>query len=172
MERDIRVAETKRPLKTEIQLDASEFEHWDIQEKESLTLSFREFKAVIGLAEILQVSIAGFFDSGGSPIVFCVKNEMISGDFIIATLRGERDGAVQSQRSLVASSSLGLTQQPIPLNRQYESILMEESTGTPLITPSFVLDEEEEEEEEDEECYGPTDDEQEHPHPTKKRILA
>ncbi|KAJ2687818.1 hypothetical protein GGH99_003176 [Coemansia sp. RSA 1285] len=72
---DAAIAETTRALRTEITVDTSEFDVYNLASANhpvELTFGFREFKAILQYAEAMGLPISAYFDKGGDPLLINV----------------------------------------------------------------------------------------------------
>ncbi|UJR13668.1 hypothetical protein I4U23_000680 [Adineta vaga] len=73
-----------------------EFVSYDIQHNSDITFCLREFKFLLGLADLINLPMTILFDSRGRPIIFCFDAEefYFDGIFVFATIanrEGETD---------------------------------------------------------------------------------
>jgi len=88
---------TDRPLQTEIVINPSEFELFNVICDVELTFNFRELKAILYFGEALGYPVKAFFERDGQPIIFTVNSSnLFEADFVLATLSYE-DNMQQSQ---------------------------------------------------------------------------
>ncbi|RKP04520.1 Rad9-domain-containing protein [Thamnocephalis sphaerospora] len=74
-------------LRTELSIDMTEFERYSIAAETELTFSLKEFKAIVSLAEALNMPLSAHFERGGSPALFSVSySDVVVADFIVSTL--------------------------------------------------------------------------------------
>ncbi|KAJ1793161.1 hypothetical protein LPJ59_004754 [Coemansia sp. RSA 2399] len=72
---DAAIAETTRSLRTEITVDNSEFDMYNLAAANhpvELTFGFREFKAILQYAEAMALPISAYFGKGGDPLLINV----------------------------------------------------------------------------------------------------
>lgn len=89
----------KQPTQTTVSIDGKEFERVALNEGVSVTLSLREFRAAVILAEALGSSICAYYGVPGKPILLTFakgKNSEIEAQFILATVVGSDEQEVSS----------------------------------------------------------------------------
>ncbi|EPX71324.1 checkpoint clamp complex protein Rad9 [Schizosaccharomyces octosporus yFS286] len=104
----------KQPTQTTVSIDGKEFEQVSLNEGIIITLSLKEFRAAVLLAESLGTSIASYYSVSGKPALFTFnkgKFMEIEAQFILATVMGPDDFDESSlgarwQQSGTANSSL------------------------------------------------------------------
>ncbi|CAF1299836.1 unnamed protein product [Rotaria sordida] len=87
-----------------------EFISYDIQYKSDITFCLREFKFLLGLADLLNLPMTIYFDSRGRPIIFCFDAEefYFDGTFVFATManrEGETDISFNMTQTSVNDTS-------------------------------------------------------------------
>ncbi|CAM4785334.1 unnamed protein product [Rotaria magnacalcarata] len=82
-----------------------EFLSYDIQYQSDITFCLREFKFLLGLADLLNLPMTMYFDSRGRPIVFYFDAEELhfDGTFVFATI-ANREGETDPSISMTQSS--------------------------------------------------------------------
>ncbi|EPY53466.1 checkpoint clamp complex protein Rad9 [Schizosaccharomyces cryophilus OY26] len=105
----------KQPTQTTVSIDGKEFEQVSLNEGIVITLSLKEFRAAVLLAESLGTSIASYYSVPGKPALFTFnkgKFMEVEAQFILATVMGLDDQDESSaigarwQQSANANSSL------------------------------------------------------------------
>ncbi|CAF0830615.1 unnamed protein product [Adineta ricciae] len=81
-----------------------EFISYDIQYNSDITFCLREFKFLLGLADLVNLPITLLFDARGRPIIFCFDAEefYFDGIFVFATIanrEGETDPTFSTSRT-------------------------------------------------------------------------
>ncbi|ORX52617.1 Rad9-domain-containing protein [Piromyces finnis] len=91
---------TDRPLQTEIIIDPSEFELFNVVYNVELTFNFRELKAILYFGEALGYPVKAFFERDGQPIIFTVNSSnLFEADFVLATLTHDDDNEYNQSQS-------------------------------------------------------------------------
>ncbi|WBW72266.1 checkpoint clamp complex protein Rad9 [Schizosaccharomyces osmophilus] len=84
----------KQPTQTTVSIDGKEFEQVSLNEGVIITLSLKEFRAAVLLAESLGTSIASYYSVSGKPALFTFnkgKFMEVEAQFILATVMGSDD---------------------------------------------------------------------------------
>ncbi|KAJ4445348.1 hypothetical protein ANN_07153 [Periplaneta americana] len=98
-------SELKKSVRTELCLEAGEFDHYSIGVDTSVTFCLREFRALLMFAEAVSLPITANFETGGRPIVFVVKNPpTFETNFVFATLMPLSINQLNSSQRSSASS--------------------------------------------------------------------
>ncbi|OLL22548.1 DNA repair protein rad9 [Neolecta irregularis DAH-3] len=95
----------KQPLHTVISLDTSEFETFSIQDNAQITFVLKEFRAIVQLAELLNVNLDCYFTKGGKPVLFEFNNNGLFAEFILATI-SDQNNPTQTTTSNTAMSNI------------------------------------------------------------------
>jgi len=87
-----------------------EFISYDIQYNSDITFCLREFKFLLGLADLLNLPMTMLFDNRGRPIIFCFDAEefYFDGIFVFATIanrEGETDPSFTTTQSSINDTS-------------------------------------------------------------------
>lgn len=147
----------RKAIHTQVKIALEEFKEYSILEDVALTLSLREFKATVGLAESWGVGVEVCFGKGEEPIFVRLRVEGgVAGEFVIATTRGERtaagtegerDGEARAQvalsrRSESSTASIPprneqeLPNQSTPLPQPAREQVQEDPSTQPLFFPA------------------------------------
>ncbi|EST08825.1 Rad9/Ddc1 [Kalmanozyma brasiliensis GHG001] len=78
----------RKSIATEVKIAIDEFKEYGVLEEARLTLSLREFKATVQLAESLGVSVEVNFSDGDEPLFVRLRVESaVAAEFVIATTK-------------------------------------------------------------------------------------
>lgn len=87
----------RKSIATEVRIATDEFKEYGVLETARLTLSLREFKASVSLAEQLGVSVEVNFSDGDEPLFVRLRVESaVAAEFVIATTKAGGGGAEAS----------------------------------------------------------------------------
>uniref|UniRef100_A0A673A5F9 Cell cycle checkpoint control protein RAD9A n=1 Tax=Sphaeramia orbicularis TaxID=375764 RepID=A0A673A5F9_9TELE len=79
-------AESSRAMLTELCLASDEFDHFAVQAHNSITFCLKELRGLLVFAESTGLPISMYFDEPGSPIILSVTDNVLEGNFVLATL--------------------------------------------------------------------------------------
>ncbi|TWW55627.1 cell cycle checkpoint control protein RAD9A [Takifugu flavidus] len=75
-----------KTMLTELCLGSDEFEHFATQNHNSITFCLKELRGFLVFAESTSLPVSMYFDEPGSPVVLCVTDSVLEGNFVLATL--------------------------------------------------------------------------------------
>uniref|UniRef100_A0A674PHB8 Cell cycle checkpoint control protein RAD9A n=1 Tax=Takifugu rubripes TaxID=31033 RepID=A0A674PHB8_TAKRU len=75
-----------KTMLTELCLGSDEFEHFAAQNHNSITFCLKELRGFLVFAESTSLPVSMYFDEPGSPVVLCVTDSVLEGNFVLATL--------------------------------------------------------------------------------------
>ncbi|KAM9377560.1 cell cycle checkpoint control protein RAD9A isoform 2-T2 [Pholidichthys leucotaenia] len=99
-------AEQSKSMLTELCLASDEFDHFAVRAHNNVTFCLKEFRGLLVFAESTDLPISMYFDEPGSPVVLSVTDNVLEGNFVLATLSDD-----PSRRK---NSSKGAQMQPPP----------------------------------------------------------
>ncbi|KAJ1966087.1 hypothetical protein IWQ62_002510 [Dispira parvispora] len=77
----------KQSLQTQLQVDVEDFDVYEVRHHAELTFNFKEFRALLGFAEQLNLPLMTYFDVPGKPVLFSLQStDHMSVDLVLATL--------------------------------------------------------------------------------------
>ncbi|CAK6972733.1 cell cycle checkpoint control protein RAD9A [Scomber scombrus] len=79
-------AEQSKAMLTELCLASDEFDHFAAQAHNSITFCLKELRGLLVFAESTGLPISIYFDEPGSPVVLSVTDNVLEGNFVLATL--------------------------------------------------------------------------------------
>lgn len=79
-------AESSKAMLTELCLASDEFDHFAVQAHNSVTFCLKELRGLLVFAESTGLPISLYFDEPGSPIILSVTDNVLEGNFVLATL--------------------------------------------------------------------------------------
>uniref|UniRef100_A0A1B6CP83 Cell cycle checkpoint control protein n=2 Tax=Clastoptera arizonana TaxID=38151 RepID=A0A1B6CP83_9HEMI len=93
-------SDSKKAVRTELCLFASEFESYVVGVETSITFCLKEMKAVLAFAEPTNLPIMVQFDTPGRPVVFIINNSgLYEANYVVSTLNGNVTRMNTSQKS-------------------------------------------------------------------------
>lgn len=95
----------KQPLETVITLHTDDFDDFHMQEKMQVTMSVKDFKAIVTHAETLHTTIAAKFSYPSRPLQFSYQNEGIHCAFTLMTTGDYRDASSTPAPNFVSTRS-------------------------------------------------------------------
>ncbi|KAF2487848.1 Rad9-domain-containing protein [Neohortaea acidophila] len=108
----------KQPLETAIAIHTEDFEDFHVQEKMHITISVKDFKAIVTHAETMRGSISARFSFPTRPLQFSYQNSGMHCEFTLATTGDYRasssapNAQFVSNRSRSRQASAAPTQSP------------------------------------------------------------
>lgn len=77
-------------IRTQVNLKPMEFNSYSIDEETVITFTFKEFKALLSLAEALNLPIKTHFETTGRPAVFIIQNgTTFEAHFVLSTSKAD-----------------------------------------------------------------------------------
>ncbi|XP_027436115.1 cell cycle checkpoint control protein RAD9A isoform X4 [Zalophus californianus] len=77
---------TVKAMVTEMSLGEEDFQQLQAQEGVAITFCLRELRGLLSFAESANLSLSVHFDVPGRPAIFAVKDSLLDGHFVLATL--------------------------------------------------------------------------------------
>nr|XP_010350265.1 cell cycle checkpoint control protein RAD9A isoform X3 [Saimiri boliviensis boliviensis] len=90
---------TVKAMVTEVCLGEEDFQQLQAQEGAAITFCLKEFRGLLSFAESANLNLSIHFDAPGRPAIFTIKDSLLDGDFVLATL-SETDSYSQDLGSL------------------------------------------------------------------------
>ncbi|KAF9362142.1 cell cycle checkpoint control protein rad9a [Mortierella sp. AD094] len=89
---------------TVVPMSRNSMEYYRLQDEIEITFSLKEFKAIVAFAVALRLPLEGYFDARCRPLLLTVVSEnIVSGNFALATVISEDESAEQNQRERTAN---------------------------------------------------------------------
>ncbi|XP_030667184.1 cell cycle checkpoint control protein RAD9A isoform X1 [Nomascus leucogenys] len=77
---------TAKAMVTEMCLGEEDFQQLQAQEGVSITFCLKEFRGLLSFAESANLNLSIHFDAPGRPAIFTIKDSLLDGHFVLATL--------------------------------------------------------------------------------------
>ncbi|KAJ3210699.1 cell cycle checkpoint control protein rad9a [Dinochytrium kinnereticum] len=151
-------SEDQRGLETEITIDREEFDFYSVSSETELSFSFKDFKTILGFADVTALNLIVHFAEAGSPLIFTMQQDgFYFADFVLASVaRGPTHRNPQSSQpstirpSPVMDNSHRASQAssaaaPNPWDPTPQERMGAENLVSHSIPPSLAGEEEEEE---------------------------
>uniref|UniRef100_A0A2K5D822 Cell cycle checkpoint control protein n=1 Tax=Aotus nancymaae TaxID=37293 RepID=A0A2K5D822_AOTNA len=90
---------TVKAMVTEVCLGEEDFQQLQAQEGAAITFCLKEFRGLLSFAESANLNLSIHFDAPGRPAIFTIKDSLLDGHFVLATL-SETDSYSQDLGSL------------------------------------------------------------------------
>ncbi|XP_059004897.1 cell cycle checkpoint control protein RAD9A isoform X1 [Mustela lutreola] len=75
-----------RAMVTEMSIGEEDFQQLQAQEGAAITFCLKEFRGLLSFAESANLSLSIHFDAPGRPAIFAVKDSLLDGHFVLATM--------------------------------------------------------------------------------------
>ncbi|XP_011551153.2 cell cycle checkpoint control protein RAD9A [Plutella xylostella] len=93
-------ADLTKVIRTQINLKPSEFDSYSIGTDTTITFTLKEFRALLGFAEALTLSLQLHFETTGKPAVFIVHNgATFEAHFVLATSKADTPTQATTQNT-------------------------------------------------------------------------
>ncbi|XP_036114445.1 cell cycle checkpoint control protein RAD9A isoform X1 [Molossus molossus] len=77
---------TIKAMVTEMSIGEEDFQQLQAQEGVAITFCLKEFRGLLSFAESANLSLSIHFDAPGRPAIFAIKDSLLDGHFVLATL--------------------------------------------------------------------------------------
>ncbi|XP_066199616.1 cell cycle checkpoint control protein RAD9A isoform X2 [Saccopteryx leptura] len=77
---------TVKAMVTEMSIGEEDFQQLQAQEGVAITFCLKEFRGLLSFAESASLSLSIHFDAPGRPAIFAIKDSLLDGHFVLATL--------------------------------------------------------------------------------------
>ncbi|XP_008047456.2 cell cycle checkpoint control protein RAD9A [Carlito syrichta] len=77
---------TVKAMVTEMSIGEEDFQQLQAQEGVAITFCLKEFRGLVNFAESNSLDLSIHFDAPGRPAIFTVKDSLLDGHFVLATL--------------------------------------------------------------------------------------
>ncbi|XP_070930296.1 cell cycle checkpoint control protein RAD9A isoform X4 [Macaca nemestrina] len=77
---------TAKAMVTEMCLGEEDFQQLQAQEGVAITFCLKEFRGLLSFAESANLNLSIHFDAPGRPAIFTIKDSLLDGHFVLATL--------------------------------------------------------------------------------------
>ncbi|XP_008570307.1 PREDICTED: cell cycle checkpoint control protein RAD9A isoform X2 [Galeopterus variegatus] len=77
---------TVKAMVTEMSIGEEDFQQMQAQEGVAITFCLKEFRGLLSFAESANLSLSIHFDAPGRPAIFTIKDSLLDGHFVLATL--------------------------------------------------------------------------------------
>ncbi|XP_059959028.1 cell cycle checkpoint control protein RAD9A isoform X2 [Mesoplodon densirostris] len=77
---------TVKAMVTEMSIGGEDFQQLQAQEGVAITFCLKEFRGLLSFAESANFSLSIYFDGPGRPAIFAIKDSLLDGHFVLATL--------------------------------------------------------------------------------------
>ncbi|XP_060014402.1 cell cycle checkpoint control protein RAD9A isoform X3 [Lagenorhynchus albirostris] len=77
---------TVKAMVTEMSIGGEDFQQLQAQEGVAITFCLKEFRGLLSFAESANLSLSIYFDGPGRPAIFAIKDSLLDGHFVLATL--------------------------------------------------------------------------------------
>ncbi|XP_059875370.1 cell cycle checkpoint control protein RAD9A isoform X2 [Delphinus delphis] len=77
---------TIKAMVTEMSIGGEDFQQLQAQEGVAITFCLKEFRGLLSFAESANLSLSIYFDGPGRPAIFAIKDSLLDGHFVLATL--------------------------------------------------------------------------------------
>ncbi|CAK6449793.1 unnamed protein product [Pipistrellus nathusii] len=75
-----------KAMVTEISIGQEDFQQLQAEEGVAITFCLKEFRGLLSFAESANLSLSIHFDAPGRPAIFAIKDSLLDGHFVLATL--------------------------------------------------------------------------------------
>ncbi|XP_066893798.1 cell cycle checkpoint control protein RAD9A isoform X3 [Kogia breviceps] len=75
-----------KAMVTEMSIGGEDFQQLQAQEGVAITFCLKEFRGLLSFAESANLSLSIYFDGPGRPAIFAIKDSLLDGHFVLATL--------------------------------------------------------------------------------------
>nr|XP_039327408.1 cell cycle checkpoint control protein RAD9A isoform X4 [Saimiri boliviensis boliviensis] len=127
---------TVKAMVTEVCLGEEDFQQLQAQEGAAITFCLKEFRGLLSFAESANLNLSIHFDAPGRPAIFTIKDSLLDGDFVLATL-SETDSYSQDLGSLERHRPVPQLQahrpQPLPLRCSQLPALQAQPSGSAVL---------------------------------------
>jgi len=113
----------KHPLQTAVAVNTSDFENFNVQEKVHLTISVKDFKAIVAHAAMLNSQFSAYYSQPTRPLQFSYGGDGMRCEFTLMTAGDYRGTpatsaapAVPSKPASRAQSTIGASVQAVSRN--------------------------------------------------------
>lgn len=87
----------KLAVHTELTMQPSEFQSWQVQQDSTVTYCLKELRAIIAFADAFSLPLEASFDTPGSPVVFSLKNpDLMEAALVMATLASDTNNQLET----------------------------------------------------------------------------
>lgn len=77
---------TLKAMVTEISIGQEDFQQLQAEEGAAITFCLKEFRGLLSFAESANLPLSIHFDAPGRPAIFAIKDSLLDGHFVLATL--------------------------------------------------------------------------------------
>ncbi|XP_015424508.1 PREDICTED: cell cycle checkpoint control protein RAD9A isoform X2 [Myotis davidii] len=77
---------TIKAMVTEMSIGQEDFQQLQAEEGVAITFCLKEFRGLLSFAESANLSLSIHFDAPGRPAIFAIKDSLLDGHFVLATL--------------------------------------------------------------------------------------
>ncbi|XP_022446991.1 cell cycle checkpoint control protein RAD9A isoform X3 [Delphinapterus leucas] len=77
---------TVKAMVTEMSIGGEDFQQLQAQEGVAITFCLKEFRGLLSFAESANLSLSIYFDGPGRPAIFAIRDSLLDGHFVLATL--------------------------------------------------------------------------------------
>ncbi|XP_036715134.1 cell cycle checkpoint control protein RAD9A isoform X2 [Balaenoptera musculus] len=77
---------TVKAMVTEMSIGGEDFQQLQAQEGVAITFCLKEFRGLLSFADSANLSLSIYFDGPGRPAIFAIKDSLLDGHFVLATL--------------------------------------------------------------------------------------
>ncbi|XP_069327854.1 cell cycle checkpoint control protein RAD9A [Eulemur rufifrons] len=77
---------TVKAMMTEMSIGEEDFQQLQAQEGVAVTFCLKEFRGLLSFAESANLNLSIHFDAPGRPAIFTIKDSLLDGHFVLATL--------------------------------------------------------------------------------------
>ncbi|CAL7947165.1 unnamed protein product [Xylocopa violacea] len=89
--------------RTQLAFSKGEFDRYEIGNETSITFCMKEFKSILGFAEMLGLSVSIYFEGAGRPVIFALKNPSFEVNLVLSTLSS--DVETQSETTSISNQA-------------------------------------------------------------------
>ena len=127
----------KQPLQTSITIDNLDFEEFKVEEQLHISISVKDFKAIVTHAETLKTSITALYSFPTRPMQLSYQEHGMHCDFTLMTIGDYRGGSVTPAPATVRQMSAAPADKPLSRlsSAQVQSITISPKTTT-MLPPS------------------------------------
>ncbi|KAM9080930.1 cell cycle checkpoint control protein RAD9A isoform 3-T3 [Megaptera novaeangliae] len=77
---------TVKAMVTEMSIGGEDFQQLQAQEGVAITFCLKEFRGLLSFADSANLSLSIYFDGPGRPAIFAIRDSLLDGHFVLATL--------------------------------------------------------------------------------------